>query len=183
MVRGISCWRKPYWFSCTVQYLVWPPSLLWAWHMHRLGLLSPLATHAARIWWHFPDIRNPTFGFPSWELRTALIKPLIVSFLWFPLASDLPHTDITISLPHRMQAAAAFPAKCLPALLWSTLLENLVPFFHVLQASLHFLISLPLTALLSAIPCAPHPVSNSLVPWACPSDTFKSRAEWTTAFG
>lgn len=138
MVRGISCWRKPCWFSYIVQYLIWPPSLLWAWHVRRHGLLLPLVMHAARIWWYFPDIRNPTLSFPPWELHPALIKPLIVSFLWFPLAPDLPHTDITVSLSHRMQAVAAFPAKCLPALLWSTLLENLVAFFHVFQASLQF---------------------------------------------
>lgn len=106
--------------------------------MCRHSLLPPLAMHAPRIWWHFPDVWNPTLSFPPWKLNPALIKPLIVSFLWFPLASDLPHTDITISLPHRMQAVAAFPAKCLPALLWSTLLENLIAFFHVFQASLQF---------------------------------------------
>lgn len=95
MVRGISWKRKPCYFSCVLQYLLWLPFPFWAWYMHRLCLFPPFTTYPAKVCQFFSLTRQKMYLWLSIPKVTTPVKPLIVSFLWFPLASDLPHTDIT----------------------------------------------------------------------------------------
>lgn len=50
-------------------------------YIPRQSCLFSLVCQKTYLWFSIPKATTP-------------IKPLIVSFLWFPLVSDLPHTDI-----------------------------------------------------------------------------------------